>query len=347
MFSSVAIVFGSLVLGVTMFCGVVGNLVIIWITKRSPRLKANSHILIANLAVADALQSCNIFFMFVTVINGGHWIFGDIICQISAFLTVEFVLASMLSLTTISINRYFKVVYPERYDKLFTTKSVWIIIAFIWILPLAYAIPPLVGWSSYVFNPGKCSCLFKFRMNHSYASFLVCTITAPALVTICYTYFRIFQAVKFHRNRVWGIHQARNGMGMDEFKITSALAVVVISYIVCFIPATVVNFIEIFASDFEIPVWLDFSTFVLIFMSHANNPIIYGFMSKQYRMSLQELLPRELRQLVTMVTRNKRARNQGQVLHHHQRPVKLVATLGFKALEKHSESEKKNYHVDN
>ncbi|KAL9955388.1 hypothetical protein ACROYT_G036700 [Oculina patagonica] len=343
MFSSVGIVFGSLVLGVTMFCGVVGNFVIIWITKRSPRLKAKSHILIANLAVADALQSCNIFFMFITVINEGHWIFGDIICQISAFLTVEFVLASMLSLTTISINRYFKVVNPERYDKLFTYKSVWIIIAFIWILPLTYAIPPLVGWSSYVFNPGKCSCLFQFRMNHSYAYFLVCTITVPALVTICYTYFRIFQAVKFHRNRVWGIHQVRNGIGVDEFKITSTLAVVVLSYIVCYIPATVVNFIEILASDFEIPVWLDFSSFVLIFMSHANNPVIYGLMSKQYRMSLQELLPRELRQLLA---RNKRAWNRGLVLHHHQRPVLLVATLGFKALENHTESERRNFNVD-
>ncbi|KAJ7370971.1 Eukaryotic translation initiation factor 4 gamma 2 [Desmophyllum pertusum] len=42
----------------------------VWIIKRSPRLKGKSHILIANLAVADALQSCNTFFMLITIING-------------------------------------------------------------------------------------------------------------------------------------------------------------------------------------------------------------------------------------------------------------------------------------
>lgn len=340
MFSSTAVVFGCIILVATMFCGVVGNLLIIWITKRSPRLKAKSHILIANLAVADAFQSCNIFFMFVTLINEGHWIFGDIICQISAFLTVEFVVASMLSLTAISINRYFKVVYPERYDKIFTSKSVWIVIAFAWILPLAYAIPPLFGWSSYVFNPGKCLCLFRFLTNHSYPFFLVCTITIPALVTICYTYFRIFQAVKLHRNRVWGLNQSRNGIGVEEFKITSTLSIVVVSYIVCFIPATVVNLIEIFASHFEIPIWLDFSSFVLIFVSHASNPIIYGFMSRQHRVSLQELLPRELQQILD---RKKKVRNQGLILQQRLRPALLVVPLGFKTLENQIDKKSVNY----
>lgn len=59
MFSSISVVFGSLVLGVIMLCGIVGNIIMVWIIKRSPRLKGKSHILIANLAVADALQSCN------------------------------------------------------------------------------------------------------------------------------------------------------------------------------------------------------------------------------------------------------------------------------------------------
>ena len=337
MFSVVAVAFGSSILSVIMVVGVAGNLVIVWIIKRSSRLKGKSHILIANLAIADTLQSCNTFFMLVTIINRGYWIFGDTLCQITAFLTVEFVLASMLTLTTISINRYFKVVYPEKYDKIFTTKSIWFIIAFIWTLPLVYGIPPLVGWSGYVFNPGKCLCLFQFRMNHSYAFFLVGTITTPALVIICYTYFRVFQAVKLHRNRVWSLHQVRNRLGVDDFKITSAVAVVVVSYIVCYIPATVVNFIEIFTSGFEIPLWLDFSSFVLIFVSHANNPIIYGFMSRQYRLSLLELLPREL-----LPKRTREDQDGGLDLKKHLGPALLVAPQALKALEDYTASEKKN-----
>lgn len=290
-FSSISAVFGGVFLVVTMFCGVIGNLLIVWIIRHSSKFKGIGHTLLANLAVADALQSCNTFFMFVTVVHRGQWIFGNTACQITAFLTVEFVLASMLSLTVISVNRYYKVLNPERYDKIFTAKSVRIIIAFIWMFPLAYAVPPLVGWSTYVFNPGKCLCLFKFRLNHSYAFFLVGTITTPALLIICYAYFRIFQAVTLHRNRITSLHRGQNRLSPDhESKITSAIAAVVISYIVCFIPATVVNFIEIFSPDYEIPVWLDFSSFVLIFMSHANNPIIYGFLSKQYRAAILNIL---------------------------------------------------------
>lgn len=322
-----------------MFCGVVGNLLIVWIITRSSRFKGESHTLIANLAVADALQSCNTFFMFVTVVHRGRWIFGHTVCQVTAFLTVVFVLASMLSLTVISINRYYKVVKPERYDRIFTTKSVRIIIAFIWIFPLTYAIPPLVGWSAYVFNPGKCLCLIRFRLNHYYAFFLVGTITTPALLIICFTYFRIFQAVKLYRNRIRCVRQELNRQSADESKITSAIAVVVISCVVCFIPATVVNFVEIFAPEFEIPVWLDFSSFVLIFMSHANNPIIYGFMSKGYRSSLLKLLFLGAQKQGPW---NRENQIRGLGLQHHLGPALLVAPHALQALKNTQQTNEMN-----
>ena len=340
MFSVVAVAFSSLVLTFIMAVGVAGNLLIVWIIKSSSRLKARSHILIANLAVADTLQSCNIFFMLVTAINGGYWMFGETICQITAFFTVEFVLASMLSLTTISINRYFKVMHEEKYDKIFTAKSIMIIISFIWTLPLMYAVPPLVGWSSYAFDPGKCLCLFRFRTKSSYAFFLVGTITIPALVIICFAYFRVFQVVKLHRNRVWSLHlhQERSKLSSDEYKITSAVIIVVVSYIICFVPASVVNFIEILNSDFEFPLWLDFSSFVLIFVSHASNPLIYGFMNRQYRVSFLELLQKGSQ---TKRTRKNKSKSGDLHLQKHS-PDPIMTSQALRGLDENNASCSKN-----
>lgn len=291
--SPLTVAAAAIVLLLIMICGILGNLLVVLVIWKVPRMKGQSYTLIANLAVADALQSCNIFFVLLTATKGGHWVFGNTACQINAFLTTEFVLSSMLNLTVISVNRYIKVVHSDKYNTVFAPRPLRFIIAFTWLFPLVYAIPPLLGWSKYVFNPGKCICIFRFALSHSFAFFLVGTVTTPALLTIVLSYLRIFWIIRTHRRRVCQDESSsqtqRNPLLAEESQITKNIVVVVVSHIICFIPATVVNVIEIFRQDFDIPFWLDFVSFNLIFVSHANNPIVYGLMNKKYRRSLAQL----------------------------------------------------------
>ena len=252
-------------------------------------MRAVGYILIANLAVADAMQSFNMIFVVITVFRRGQWLFGYAACQVHAFLTTEFVITTLLSLAVISINRYIKMVYPDQYKTLFRPRNVGLLVACTWLLPLAYAAPPLLGWSKYSFIPGKCTCMFRFAFSHSFAFYLVGTITTPVMVVMVVCYLRIFWIVRSHKRRVGVKESARQttrNVPSEEGQITANIAVVVVSHIVCFIPATVVNAIEIFSQDFAVPFWLDFISFSLIYVSHANNPVVYGLMNKHYRSAL-------------------------------------------------------------
>lgn len=287
--SSLAAAVAGTVLTCLAGCGIFGNLMVVLVVLKAPRMRAVGYILIANLAVADALQSFNMFFVVITVFKGGQWQFGHTTCQVHAFLTTEFVLTTMLSLAVISINRYVRVVRADKYKTIFCPRNLKLLIAFTWLAPLAYATPPLLGWSKYSYIPGKCTCMFRFAFSHSFAFFLVGTITAPVMVVMVLCYLRIFWIVRSHKRRV-GLEesagQTKRNTASDESQITANIAVVVVSHIICFIPATVVNIIEIFYQAYAIPFWLDFISFSLIYVSHANNPIVYGLMNKQYRNSL-------------------------------------------------------------
>ena len=272
--------------------GILGNSLILVVISRTQRLKGKGHALIANLALADTLQSANLFFMFVAIAYGGKWVFGDAVCQIHAFLTVEFVLVSMLTLCAISLNRYFMIVRPNLYQSIFKRSRMRIIIALIWILPLAFAIPPMFGWSRFEFQEGKSLCLFKFSFSVSYAILLVTTITTTPLLIILYCYYQIFIIVGAHSNRME--ERMRNGPGttasIEEIRITRTLAVVIASYCVCFLPATVINFIEMVDPDLHIPSWLDLSSMILVMANHANNPLIYGLLNRQYRNAFKAIV---------------------------------------------------------
>ena len=274
-----------------MFLGIFGNSMVLVVISRTQRLKGKGHALIANLAVADTLQSANLFFMLVAIINGGNWVFGDMVCQFHAFITTEFVLISMLTLCAISLNRYFMIVRPTLYPKIFKRSRMRMILALIWILPLAFAIPPLFGWSRFEFQYGMSLCLFKFSFSISYALTLVATITTTPLLVILFCYYKIFKIVGAHSNRMEERMRAVPGTtaSIEEIRITRTLAVVIASYCVCFLPATVINFIEMIDPDFYIPTWLNLSSMILVMANHANNPLIYGFLNRHYRKAFKAI----------------------------------------------------------
>ena len=288
-----AVGLAGFVVAVIVLLGIVGNIFVIAIIFNTKKLKGKGHALIANLAVADTLQAVNLIFMLVAIANGGTWILNEAACQAHAYMTVEFVLASMLTLCAVSVNRYFLIVRPKQYDTFFRPKIMRLIVALIWLLPQVFAILPIVGWSRFVFQPGKSLCLFKFSFSKSYAFTLVSTITTLPLIVILVAYYKIFRTVGEHVDRTKAtLKQGNTTASVDEIQITRTLAVVIGSYVVCFLPATVINFVEMFKPDWEIPVWLDLSSMVLVMANHANNPAIYGLMNRQYRVAFIRLARR-------------------------------------------------------
>ncbi|KAJ8391884.1 hypothetical protein AAFF_G00085000 [Aldrovandia affinis] len=125
--------------------GFVGNIMSIRVltSKRSKRLAGVSatRSLLINLAVCDLMVVC--ICMPVTL---GHkiytaWVYGDFLCRAVPFTQAVSVAASVLSLTVISVNRYYSVHSPLTARSFFTWRKIsWTIIV-VWVLSSGICMP--------------------------------------------------------------------------------------------------------------------------------------------------------------------------------------------------------------
>ena len=79
-------------------------------------------------------------------------------------------------------------------------------------------------------------------------------------------------------------------VNVEEVRITKTLAVVIGAYLICFVPAATINLIEIVQPSFEIPLWIDVLSMILVFCNYANSSVIYGALNKQYRKAFNDIL---------------------------------------------------------
>ena len=288
--TTASVVVTALPLSIVIIIGIVGNLMVVFISTKGNRVRTKGRALIASLALADTLESTNLIFMLVSVGNHGQWIFGDELCQLNGFMTTEFVISSMYSLTAISVNRYFMVVKQSYYRRVFNTRNQALIIAFIWCIPLPLAVGPLLGWSKFEFQTGKCICIFFFSRNIAFSTMVLVVAVPLPLGIICFCCLKIFKQVRHHSNRVSAMTSSAPTVNVEEVRITKTLAVVIGAYLICFIPAATINLIEMVQPGFQIPLWIDILSMILVFCNHANNPVIYGALNKQYRKAFKDIL---------------------------------------------------------
>lgn len=277
------------------FAGVVFNIFIVFIICKTPRMKGENHVLIANLAIADLLQSFNMVFMLLSLFNGGRWMLNHIACQINAFLVMEFLLAAMFTICSISVNRYAKIVKPRWYSRLFNDDTISKIILLIWTLPLVFAIPPLLGWSKYEFDTGKCICFFKADHVGSYGLTVGVVTMGINVPIIMYCYFWVFKVVGVHSGRMEKIRTRRSSelsSNIEEIRITRTLLVVIATFLLCFLPGTLVVVIQVSVPGSFVPAWAELMCVLLAFANQAIDPVIYGFFNSQYRRAMTQLWTR-------------------------------------------------------
>ncbi|XP_076863922.1 QRFP-like peptide receptor [Brachyhypopomus gauderio] len=127
--------------------GFVGNLLAIRMLacRRAGRAESVSatRSLLVNLAACDLMVVC--VCMPVTL---GHtvytaWVYGDVLCRAAPFVQALSVSASVLSLTVISVNRYYSVHSPLNARSYFTRRRIHATIGAVWALSSTICMPLL------------------------------------------------------------------------------------------------------------------------------------------------------------------------------------------------------------
>lgn len=118
--------------------GFVGNLMSLRVltSRQSRRLASVSatRILLVNLAVCDLAVVC--VCMPITLGNQIYtaWVYGDLLCRAVPFTQAVSVSASVLTLTVISVNRYYSVRSPLRARSMFTRQRILATVGVVWLV---------------------------------------------------------------------------------------------------------------------------------------------------------------------------------------------------------------------
>lgn len=128
-----------------MYCTVfivalVGNGLVCFIVKTSPRMKTVTNYFIVNLAVGDILMTvfC-VPFSFVSMLVLRYWPFGAVMCKVVNYSQAVSVLVSAYTLLAISIDRYMAIMRPLK-PRLGKTAAK-MVVAGVWTGALATAAP--------------------------------------------------------------------------------------------------------------------------------------------------------------------------------------------------------------
>lgn len=122
--------------------GLTANTLVVWVNIRSSRERHETHLYILNLAIADLCVVATLPISISSLLQHGHWPFGDAMCKITHLIFSVNLFSSIFFLTCMSVDRYLSV---ARFgDSPGHNKRKWVrqvICVGIWVLALVAALP--------------------------------------------------------------------------------------------------------------------------------------------------------------------------------------------------------------
>ncbi|XP_077401507.1 neuropeptide Y receptor Y2, like [Vanacampus margaritifer] len=275
--------------------GLVGNSLVIYVIYRFKTLRTVTNFFIANLAVADLLVNalCLPFTLVYTL--QGEWQFGGVLCFLVPFAQGLAVHVSTLTLNVIALDRHRCIIH--HLESRMRKETCFRVIALTWLLSAALASPLAIfrEYGAVTLEPGHTIqvCTEKWpgsSMDGTVysVSMLVLQYFLP-LAIITFAYARIWSKLRGH---VSPAEVAGNGApaGPERHrrhrKTTKMLVTMVVVFAVSWLPYHAFQLAtDIDGSVPDMPQFrLLYTLFHVIAMcSTFANPLLYGWMNRNYR----------------------------------------------------------------
>ena len=294
---TVLIVVESFIFLILNIAAFVGNLLVCLAIYRNPSLRTVTNIFILSLALTDLLMAVVVMPVYTVSSLLDRWIAGEVFSQIMFCCLALAGYTSILNVMLLAINRYFRVVRPEKYSNIYSKKSSAMMAVVTWVVTLVLVGGyPLLGvrYGKNVSNPTFDKIDYSNAVSHMY---LYGTIMASLylilpvfVIIICYV--KIYKTIRYHNTAAAPSTQEGNSpYGVEEAKITRLLTAVVVGFCLCWFPAYISSILNTFkllsSAAFK---YLFFMRQFPMFTSSAINPIIYGFLNQSFRSEFLKII---------------------------------------------------------
>ncbi|XP_013176423.1 PREDICTED: orexin receptor type 1-like [Papilio xuthus] len=276
--------------------GLVGNALVCIAVYRNHTMRTVTNYFIVNLAVADFMVI--LFCLPPTVLWDvtETWFLGDALCKILLYFQSVSVTVSVLTLTFISLDRWYAVCFPLEFKS--TTGRATTAILIIWTVSLVFNAPELAVLTTVQTVPLRFGLrlLVQCMPTWSATSDLVWHVikvlfiyTIPLLVmTVAY---RQIVRVLWRADNVPGqaetvkLATAEQSQLRSRRKAAKMLVAVVAMFAVCYFPVHLLSVLR-YTLDMEqsdVVTCVALLSHVMCYANSAINPLIYNFMSGKYR----------------------------------------------------------------
>lgn len=116
-----------------------GNLLIIIVICFNRFMRKSTNYFILNLAACDLAIVLSCMWVQIAMTINKFWILGEIFCKLNSFMQMVSIIASVLTLTVISCDRYFGIAHPLKAR--ITGKRSYFFIFLIWLIAIVISIP--------------------------------------------------------------------------------------------------------------------------------------------------------------------------------------------------------------
>lgn len=258
-------------------------------------LQSFSEQLIFSLALSDIMVAASVLpFDIVYWITFPRWPLGGYVCNLWNALFFLFLTASVLNLTSVSIDRFLAVVYPLRYSIWMTPNLVKLMIVSVWLYSFGIAVIIF-----FLLDPPEDQ-TYSFNLNPIFHGFLLIGNVILPFIIMIILYSKIYIIAKRHARRA-GVASSnantssptrRTNSFARELKLAKTLGIVVLCFVICWLPFEIINVIilvdeGVATCAVEI---IDTVACWLAYLHSSLNPLLYAFASSDFRRAFRKLL---------------------------------------------------------
>ncbi|XP_060131207.1 G-protein coupled receptor 54 [Zootoca vivipara] len=288
---------------VLMLVGVAGNSLVIYVIAKHKQMRTVTNFYIANLAVTDIifLVCCVPFTAVLYPLPG--WIFGEFMCKFVNYIQQVSVQATCITLTAMSVDRWYVTVFPLRALRQRTPFVAATVSVSIWAGSFAISTPVLVYnqlTEGYWFGPRTyCSESFPSVIHQTafiLYNFLVVYLLPLLTILLCYTamLYQMGRPTVEASDNQCQVRQLAERSEAMRGKISRMVGTIVVLFAICWGPMQLLILAQAFGSGFrrnyytyKLKIWAH----CMSYASSSLNPIVYAFMGANFQRAFRKVCP--------------------------------------------------------
>ena len=280
---SIAVTLYSLI----MILGLCGNSLVIYVVLRYSKMQTVTNLYILNLALADECFLVGLPFVIITSFS--PWPFGTTMCRVYMTMTGINQFTSSIILTVMSADRYIAVCHPISAPRLRTPLISRIVSLTAWTAS-ALLIVPIFMYSGVLGKEDRRSCNVIFPDSDSMRGetcFIFYSFALSFAIPVILIF--IFYSLVIRKLRTVGPKNRSQEKRKSHRKVTKLVLTVIAVYVFCWLPYWTTQ-LSLLLTPYRSPMSHEAVTVFLLasclaYSNSAINPILYAFLSENFKKS--------------------------------------------------------------